>query len=205
MSSLLNKRLARSLWRTKLRLFAVIFMVSVGVFAGLTFGGYSYNLDGMYETIHRDDTTGANLADLWIDNRSTTWSAEEVTEFCDELASTWNNDDFRMDSCEGRNIVPGAMFYNNNNDERIINSLWHGISPDANSNRIWMPDGHSDGRLAVTADEIVIDAHVIEPLDLGIGDIITMCRCCKCRVYHCGIWIPSSTHIHGTGGILVPT
>ena len=174
MSSLLNKRLARSLWRTKLRLFAVIFMVSVGVFAGLTFGGYSHNLDGMYETIHRDDTTGANLADLWIDNRSTTWSAEEVTEFCDELASTWNHDEFGMDSCEGRNIVPGAMFYNDNNDERIINSLWHGISPDANSNRIWMPDGHSDGRLAVTADEIVIDAHVIEPLDLGIGDIITI-------------------------------
>ena len=50
--SLLNKRLARSLWRTKLRLFAVIFMVSVGVFAGITFGGYSHNLEGMYDTMH---------------------------------------------------------------------------------------------------------------------------------------------------------
>ncbi len=68
--SLLNKRLARSLWRTKLRLFAVIFMVSVGVFAGITFGGYSHNLEGMYDTMHGDDEEGANLADLWIDNRS---------------------------------------------------------------------------------------------------------------------------------------
>ena len=80
MSTLLNKRLARSLWRTKLRLFAVIFMVSVGVFAGITFGGYSHNLDGMYETMHADDEDGANLADLWIDNRSTMWSAEQVAE-----------------------------------------------------------------------------------------------------------------------------
>ena len=48
MSDLLNKRLARSLWRTKLRLSAVFLMVFVGVFAGITFGGYAYNLGGMY-------------------------------------------------------------------------------------------------------------------------------------------------------------
>ena len=48
MSALLNKRLARSLWRTKLRLLAVVLMVFVGVFAGITFGGYAHNLDGMY-------------------------------------------------------------------------------------------------------------------------------------------------------------
>ena len=161
MSNLLNKRLARSLWRTKLRLLAVIFMVSVGVFAGLTFGGYSHNLSGMYDTMHDDTDTGANLADLWIDNRSITWSAEEVAEFCDNLDSNWNYDDFSLDSCEGRNIIQGAMFYNNSGEQKIINSLWHGIAPDANSNRIWMPQGHSDGRLAVSADEIVIDAHVV--------------------------------------------
>ena len=78
MSSLLNKRLARSLWRTKLRLMAVVLMVAVGVFAGITFGGYSHNVEGMYETLHADDEDGANLADLWIDNRSVAWSAEEV-------------------------------------------------------------------------------------------------------------------------------
>ncbi|GIR75852.1 MAG: hypothetical protein CM15mP78_05510 [Candidatus Poseidoniales archaeon] len=77
MSSLLNKRLARSLWRTKLRLMAVVLMVAVGVFAGITFGGYSHNVEGMYETLHADDEDGANLADLWIDNRSVAWSAEE--------------------------------------------------------------------------------------------------------------------------------
>ena len=90
MSRLLNKRLARSLWRTKLRLIAVIFMVSVGVFAGLTFGGYSHNLEGMYDTMHADDEDGANLADLWIDNRTTVWSKDEVSQLCNEIEQSWN-------------------------------------------------------------------------------------------------------------------
>ena len=133
---LLNKRLARSLWRTKLRLFAVVFMVSVGVFAGITFGGYSHNLDGMYETMHGDDNDGANLADLWIDNRSAIWSAEQVDEFCQNLSDSWNNTaPEALDSCEGRTIIQGAMFHNNSTGEHIINSLWHGIPADANSDR----------------------------------------------------------------------
>ena len=74
MSALLNKRLARSLWRTKLRLLAVVLMVFVGVFAGITFGGYAHNLGGMYDTMQADDENGANLADLWIDNRSAAWT-----------------------------------------------------------------------------------------------------------------------------------
>ena len=81
MSNLLNKRLAKSLWRTKLRLFAVISMVFVGVFAGITFGGYAANLDIMYETMYEDSETGTNLADLWIDNQSTIWSGDQVNEF----------------------------------------------------------------------------------------------------------------------------
>ena len=110
MSSLLNKRLARSLWRTKLRLFAVIFMVSVGVFAGLTFGGYSHNLSGMYDTMHEDDELGANLADLWIDNRSTTWSAEDVAEFCDDLATSWDYEEFGLILVRAEILSPAPCF-----------------------------------------------------------------------------------------------
>ena len=90
MSSLLNKCLARSLWRTKLRLLAVVLMVSVGVFAGITFGGYSHNVEGMYETLQGDDEEGANLADLWIDNRSASWSAEDVNTFCNALETSFS-------------------------------------------------------------------------------------------------------------------
>ncbi|MBS73373.1 MAG: hypothetical protein CMA91_03870 [Euryarchaeota archaeon] len=174
MSALLNKRLARSLWRTKLRLLAVVLMVSVGVFAGITFGGYSHNLDGMYETLHGDDDEGANLGDLWIDNRSTYWSPEQVTTFCDNLQSTWSTETAPLDSCEGRTIVQGTMFHTNKSGEHIINSLWHGIPSDANADRVWMPAGHTNGRVADSADEIVIDAHVADVLELSIGDNITI-------------------------------
>ena len=176
MSNLLNKRLARSLWRTKLRLFAVVLMVFVGVFAGITFGGYAHNLGGMYDTMQADDENGANLADLWVDNRSALWTPEEVTSFCTALETAWDSSLLpqSLDSCEGRTITQGAMFHTNDTGQHIINSLWHGIPEDANTDRVWMPEGHSEGRTAVAADEIVIDAHVTEALDLGVGDTVSI-------------------------------
>ena len=177
MSNLLNKRLARSLWRTKIRLVAVILMVFAGVFVGITFGGYAHNLDGMYDTMQADTDGGSNLADVWIDNRSTTWSPGQVNAFCESLASTWASSTvtfLSLDSCEGRTITQGVMFHANNTGEHIINSLWHGIPADANTDRVWMPEGHSKGRTAVAADEIVIDAHVTEALEIEIGDNINI-------------------------------
>ena len=81
-SNLLNKRLARSLWGTKLRLSAVIGMIFVGVFAGITFGGYSANLGPMYDSIYEDSDSGSNLADIWIDNESSIWSSDQVQSLC---------------------------------------------------------------------------------------------------------------------------
>ena len=177
MSNLLNKRLARSLWRTKLRLIAVVLMVFVGVFAGITFGGYAHNLGGMYDAMQADEDGGSNLADLWIDNRSATWSPEQVNAFCDSLVSGMDSDSaasLSLVSCEGRTVTQGAMFHTNDTGEHIINSFWHGIPADANADRVWMPDGHSTGRTAVTADEIVIDAHVTEALEIEIGDTVNI-------------------------------
>ncbi|MEZ8008230.1 MAG: hypothetical protein QMC65_01130, partial [Candidatus Poseidoniaceae archaeon] len=177
MSNLLNKRLARSLWRTKLRLVAVVMMVFVGVFAGITFGGYAHNLGGMYDTMQADEDGGANLADLWIDNRSATWSPEQVNVFCDSLASEFASSSvtsFSLESCEGRTVTQGAMIHTNDTGEHIINSFWHGIPADANTDRVWMPEGHSTGRTAVAADEIVIDAHVTEALEIELGDTVNI-------------------------------
>ena len=172
MSTLLNKRLARSLWRTKLRLLAVVMMVSVGIFAGITFSGYSHNLDGMYEALQADDDEGSNLADLWIDNRSNSWTHDEINNFCDNLESSWPVDLPGIDSCEGRKIMQGTMFHHEGGRTRIINSLWHGIPDDANADRIWMPKGYSEGRVASGDDEIVIDAHVVEALNISLGDVV---------------------------------
>jgi putative ABC transport system permease protein len=176
MSALLNKRLARSLWRTKLRLLAVVLMVFVGVFAGVTFGGYSHNLEGMYATLQADDEQGANLADVWIDNRSAAWSPSQVQTFCAALETSWalETDIQGLDSCEGRRVVQGALFHSNETGDHIINSLWHGLPVNANADRVWMPAEHTEGRTAVAADEIVIDAHVSEALGLALGDSVTI-------------------------------
>ena len=61
MSMLLTKRLARSLWRTKLRLSAVVFMVAVGVFAGISFGSYANAATTLYDEIY-DGDDGVNDA-----------------------------------------------------------------------------------------------------------------------------------------------
>ena len=151
-------------------------MVFVGVFAGITFGGYAHNLGGMYETMQADDENGANLADLWIDNRSALWTPEEVNTFCTALETAWASSSVSqsLDSCEGRTVTQGAMFHTNDTGQHIINSLWHGIAEGANADRVWMPEGHSEGRTAVAADEIVIDAHVTEALGLSLGDTVSI-------------------------------
>ena len=175
MSKLLNKRLARSLWRTKLRLIAVVLMVFVGVFAGITFGGYSQSLDNMYDTLQGDSEDGGNLADLWLDNRSAVWTPEQVSSFCNDLSAGWDNAStelMSLDSCEGRTILQGALFHNDSSGERIINSLWHGIPAGANADRVLLPEGHSEGRTAVAEDEIVIDAHVAEVLEIELQDTV---------------------------------
>ena len=130
----------------------------------------------MYDTMQADDESGANLADLWIDNRSTSWTPEQITSFCGALETAWASSTVTptLDSCEGRTVTQGAMFHTNDTGQHIINSLWHGIPDNANADRVWMPKGHSEGRTAVAADEIVIDAHVTEALELSLGDTISI-------------------------------
>ena len=90
------------------------------------------------------------------------------------MEGSWPSNIASLDSCEGRSIVQGTLFHTNDTGTHIINSLWHGIPADANADKIWMPEGHSEGRVASAADEIVIDAHVVEALDLSLDDTITI-------------------------------
>ena len=172
MSALLNKRLARSLWGTKLRLVAVIGMIFVGVFAGITFGGYAANVEPMYDALYEDSESGANLADLWIDNQSSVWTPEQVNSFCNGLRNSWPSDAAPLDSCEGRMILKGNLFHTNDTGDHLIPSLWHGIPADADVDRNWFPEGHSEGRPAAAANEIVMDAHMAEILNINLGSQI---------------------------------
>ena len=170
MSALLTKRLARSLWKTKLRLTAVVLMVTVGVFAGISFGTYANSTQSMYADIYEDDEDGINLPDIWAENTVGFWEGEDAESLCQEISEEWPSGSVPMSYCEPRVRVSGLMF----ESESIIPAIWYGIDEGV-VDRVWMPeDDCCPGRLAIQEDEIVIDGHAVEGLGISVGDNVTI-------------------------------
>ena len=174
MSALLTKRLARSLWKTKLRLTAVVLMGTVGVYAGISFGTYANSTQSMYEEIYEDDEDGVNLPDIWAENTVGFWEGEEAESLCQEISEEWPSGSAPMIYCEPRVRVSGLMFESDGESESIIPAIWYGIDEGV-VDRVWMPeDDCCPGRLAIQDDEIVIDGHAAEGLGIGVGDNVTI-------------------------------
>jgi len=172
---LLTKRLARSLWRSKLRLFAVILMVMVGVFAGISFASYAHTATNMYDDIYADSDEGVNLPDVWIENPSWVWDGETSESICEEIANDWPESDLVLNECEPRLILDGVMFHvNEEGDESIVPAIWHGID-EGYMDRVWIPnDDCCSGVMASAQDEIVIDVRVATGMNLDLGDTISI-------------------------------
>ena len=127
---LLTKRLARSLWRTKIRLFAVVIMVMVGVFAGISFAAYAHTASSMYDDIYADTDNGVNLADIWVENPGSTWNGSAADSICDEIEAQWPDSDLSLNECEPRLKLDGVMFHiSDDGQESIIPAVWHGMRP----------------------------------------------------------------------------
>ncbi len=175
MKLLLTKRLARSLWRTKLRLLAVVLIILVGVMAGIAFGHYAHTATTMYDDIYADSDDGTNLADVWVENPRTIWSSSEASTLCEEISAQWPESELVMMECEPRLVVDGLLFHTDEDGvERLVPAIWHGID-EGYVDRIWMPEHDCcDGRLAQAANEIVLDAHAVEGLGVEIGDEVSI-------------------------------
>ncbi|MEO2243407.1 MAG: FtsX-like permease family protein, partial [Candidatus Poseidoniia archaeon] len=173
MSMLLTKRLARSLWRSKLRLFTVILLIMMGVTAGISFGGYAHNVENLYDVIYADDDEGVNLPDAWIILPSGTWSAAEADGLCDAISDGWSEDGSGLDVCEPRLVLDGVMFHVDvEGEEAMISSVWHGTD-EGLTDKVWIPDHECcDGRIAGAENEIVIDRHVAKHLEIKIGESV---------------------------------
>ena len=170
MSSLLTKRLARSLWRTKIRLVAVIFMVVIGVLGGISMGGYATNVSVLYDNIYEDDEDGVNLPDIWVNLPVGTWSDQESQNLCDKFEEDFPVDSPRIDKCEPRLVLDGTLFHQGN----PVTAVWHGID-EGEVDKVWIPDhGCCEGRIAQTATEVVIDVHVAENLDISVGSSVSL-------------------------------
>ena len=173
MSMLLTKRLARSLWRSKLRLYTVILLIMMGVTAGISFGGYAHNVENLYNVIYADDDEGVNLPDAWIILPSGTWSAAEADGLCDAISDDWSEAGSGLDVCEPRLVLDGVMFHVDvEGEEAMISSVWHGTD-EGLTDKVWIPDHECcGGRIADAENEIVIDRHVAKHLEIEIGDSV---------------------------------
>ena len=174
MSTLLTKRLARSLWRTKLRLYSVILMIAVGVFAGISFGTYANSTQALYDNIYADDENGVNLPDIWVENSAATWDGATAASLCQTLSEQWPDVSMPLEACEPRMVVDGLMFHNDEGEEKLIPAVWHGID-EGRVDRVWMPENDCcSGRLASADDEIVLDEHAASGMEIGIGDTVSI-------------------------------
>ena len=175
MKVLLTKRLFRSLWRSKIRLVAVVLIIMVGVMSGIAFGHYAHMTTNMYSEIYEDSGKGVNLADIWVENPRAVWDLEESENLCEQISQQWINSELPMVECEPRLVLEGLLISNEKDGtERLIPGVWHGID-EGYVDRVWMPnDSCCNGRLAESHDEIVLDAHVVEGLGVELGDVVTI-------------------------------
>ena len=174
MSSLLTKRLARSLLKRKLMLFAVVSMVAVGLFAGISFGTYANSVHNLYDNIYADDEEGTNLADAWVENTASTWDGEIADSLCSEISQNWPDPDLPLVSCEPRVVLDGLMFHSEEGDEKLVPAVWHGID-EGWIDKVWMPEHECcSGRLAAADDEIVLDEHAASGMGIEVGDIVSI-------------------------------
>jgi len=173
-STLLTKRLARSLWRTKLRLYSVILMIVVGVFAGISFGTYANSTQTLYDNIYADDENGVNLPDIWAENSAATWDGATATSLCQTISEQWPDVSMPLEACEPRMVVDGLMFHIDDGEEKLIPAVWHGID-EGRVDRVWIPeDDCCSGRLASADDEIVLDEHAASGMEISIGDTVSI-------------------------------
>ncbi len=165
MSMLLTKRLMRSLMRTKLRLAAVVFMVAVSVFAGLSFTAYAHAAINMYTDIYEDDADGVNLPDIWVENQESTWNGTLGDELCQKILSNWTSADLKVKRCEPRFVYENALLAHNSTGGvlNFVPSTLHGID-EGYIDRVWLPtdDDCCKGRLPSDDSEIVIDARAAD-------------------------------------------
>ena len=174
MPTLLTKRLARSLWRTKLRLCSVILMIAVGVFAGISFGTYANSTQTLYDNIYADDENGVNLPDIWVENSAATWDGATAASLCQTISEQWPDTSMPLETCEPRMVIDGLMFHNDEGEEKLIPAVWHGID-EGRVDRVWMPENDCcSGRLASADDEIVLDEHAASGMEIGIGDTVSI-------------------------------
>jgi len=166
--------------RSKIRLTAVIAMVLVSVFAGVSFAAYAHTISGMYEGIYEDSEKGVNLPDAWVEKPSGTWDGATSETLCEEISNNWPQESaLLLNECEPRLRLDGTMFRSSIDEdgteaEILVPAVWHGID-EGFVDRVWMPANECcSGRLASGSSEIVIDSRAAIGMNISLDDNISI-------------------------------
>ena len=158
MNNLLLRRLRRSLMRTKLRLFTVVLLITLSVYAGVVFSEHSRNAELVYEDFY----TETNLADLIV----TTYDIESKENLTIACGSIENVD------CEASLVLTGQSNYTfASGEEKWLKSTFYGMG-EGDVTGIWSYEGSTSPQTG----EIVIDAHFAnnDSVMMSIGDSIDL-------------------------------
>jgi putative ABC transport system permease protein len=137
--------------RTKLRIFTVILLITISVYAGIVFSEHSRNADRVYDDFYAE----TNFADLM----ATSYDIEHK----DNLSSACSSIEYN--SCETSLILTGQS----KTDTDWIASKFYGIEQ-GQVNTLW----NVDGSVSPSDGEIVIDAHFAlnDEINMELGDTI---------------------------------
>ncbi|MBT6972718.1 MAG: FtsX-like permease family protein [Euryarchaeota archaeon] len=158
MKKLLFKRLRRSLWRIKLRVIMVLFLITLATWLSISMAEHTRNADNVYLDMY----TETNLGDLFADSKGTFYPASSFDSACSNLSSFASQQGLPVNSCESR-LSMSAFFLDE--DAKWASAKLHGFGP-GQVNKLY----YTSGNWPEKAGEVVLDDHLAEYMDLEVGD-----------------------------------
>ena len=90
------------MWKTKLRLFTVIALISMSIWAGASMIEHTKNLDLIYEDIYVE----TNLADVYVDISGDFENSSNLENVCNDFSEL-----YQMNHCESILAVQGTTVH----------------------------------------------------------------------------------------------
>ena len=148
MRKLLFKRLRRSLWRIKLRVFMVLFLITLATWLSISMAEHTRNADSVYQDMYAE----TNLGDLFADSNGTFYPASSFDNACSNLSSFASQQGLPINSCEAR-LSMSAFFLDE--DSKWASAKLHGFES-GQVNKLYYTSGHWPEE----AGEVVLDDHL---------------------------------------------
>ena len=159
MNELLNKRLFRSTFKVKIRVFVVLILIFASAFVGTTMLEFSKNADDIYPALYEE----TNLADLMIDTGEWTHNVSSFSNICNNIQTEYENTDFSVIDCESRLMLKGKF---QKSDGEWIGAIFYGFEENPSTSLLF-PSNNFD------TDVVILDRHMEDQLNLEIGNSVT--------------------------------